>query len=437
MIDLLVKGGTILCLDAGMRVLSGHALAIARGRIVGIVPLNAIPYRAAKEIDASGCIVMPGLINAHSHLPMTYFRGLADDLPLEKWLHKFIWPLEARMLTRDFIFDASLHGAAEMIKGGITMTHEMYFNMPAIADACSQAGLRALIGEAVLDLKADPDELRDSLGGKVAELTQRYADNPLIDFDLAPHSIYGCSRPTLQHCVRVAKEQGVRLHMHLSETRAEVEQCLSLHGMKPVQYLKEIGMLEVPAVFAHGIWVDGDEIALLADSPASIAICTESNLKLGSGIAPLAGYLRKSVNVCLATDGVASNNNLDLLAEMDVTAKLHKVVNDDPSFLPAPEVVRMATVNAARALGVEDRRGSLEEGKDADICILSLDGLQCHPLYNPYSHVVYALGSSQVRDVVINGEVVLEQGKLTKVDERALIAAAKTYQARISAELGL
>lgn len=436
-IDLLLTGGTILCLDHAMHVFENHAIAIDQGRILQIVPLEQNPYQARQNLDTTGCIVMPGLINAHSHLPMTYFRGLADDLPLDKWLHEYIWPLEAKMLDHGFIHDASLHGAAEMLKCGITMTHDMYFDMPSIADACSRAGLRALIGEAVLELKTDKNELRDCIGQKVLELNQRYASDPLIEFDLAPHSIYGCSRATLQQCVSFAKEHKILLHMHLSETKAEVEQCKSINGLKPVHYLKELGMLEIPAVFAHGIWLDPDEIELLSDSPASIALCSESHLKLSSGIIPLSGYLNRGVNICLGTDGVASNNNLDLLAEMDLTAKLHKAINNNPSFLPAREVLKMATVNAARALGVADRRGSLEAGKDADICILSLDDLQCQPIYNPYSHVVYAMSSRNVRDVIVNGEIVLRQGKLTRVDEAAIIDTAKEYQARIASELKL
>ncbi len=436
-VDLLIEGGTILCLDSTLRILNHHGIAIDQGKIVCLYPLGESEYEADTKLDASDCIVMPGLINAHSHLPMTYFRGLADDLPLDKWLHEYIWPLEARMLDSELIYHASLHGAAEMIKSGITQTHEMYFDMPAIADGCSKAGLRAMIGEAICEMKTDSAELKDCLGQKVLQLRQRYAGNHLIDFNLAPHSIYACSRQTLQKCVQLAREHNILLHMHLSETKAEVEQCRSLTGLKPVFYLKEIGMLECPAVYAHGIWVEPDEIDLLADSPSSIALCTESHLKLSSGIVPLSSYLDRGVNVCLATDGVASNNNLDLFSEMDFTAKLHKVVNNNPSFLPAREVLKMATINAARALGVAEQRGSLEAGKDADLCILSLDELQCQPIYNPYSHVVYAMSSRNLRDVIIAGEIVLRQGKLTRVDEAEIIRTAKSYQAKISAALKL
>ena len=434
-IDLIVKGGIILCMDEEMRNLENYQIAINEGKIIDIYPAESKEYIATKTLDASDCIVMPGLINAHTHLPMTYFRGLADDLPLEIWLNHYIWPLEAKILNRNFIYNASLHGAAEMLKNGITQIHDMYFDMPAIADACTKVGLRAIIGEALLDGNTSSPERFNELGNKMLELKQRYKDNPYVDFNLAPHSIYGCSRQTLEKCAQVAADTGILLHMHLSETKSEVEQCIKEHGLRPVFYLKDIGILDLPAVYAHGVWMDEEEIELLSEVPASIAICTESNLKLASGILPLATYRKYKVNLCFATDGVASNNNLDILSEMDVTAKLHKVINNDPAFLPAVDIVRMATCDAAKALGISHKRGSLEIGKDADICILSLSELESQPLYNPYSHIVYALSSRNVRDVVVNGKIVLENGKLMQVDESALIATAKQQKAYILQQL--
>lgn len=435
-VDLILRGGTILTLDRDLRVLEDRAIAIDGGRILDIFDPRAKQYAARQEIDTANCILMPGLINAHTHLPMTYFRGLADDLPLQTWLRDYIWPLEAKLMKHEFIGQAALHGAAEMIKNGITQVQDMYFDMPAIAAACSQAGLRAIIGEAVLEGNGSAEQARPALGEKVLELRQSFAADPLLDFNLAPHSIYACSEKTLVQVAKVAAEHGILLHMHLSETRGEVRDCLKEHGLKPVHYLQKVGILELPAVYAHGVWTDPDEIGLMAANPASVAICSDSNLKLASGILPLAEYQRQGVNLCFATDGVASNNNLDLLAEIDLTAKLHKALNSDPAFLPAARAVQMATLDAAKALGVADRRGSLEPGKDADICVLSLAGLECQPVYNPYSHVVYTLGAKQVRDVVIAGEIVLRQGRLAKVDEAELVETAKSWKQRILKELG-
>lgn len=434
-IDLLIKGGIILCMDNEMQNLENYQIAIDNGRIIDICPTESKDYIARKILDASDCIIMPGLINAHTHLPMTYFRGLADDLPLEIWLNNYIWPLEAKILNRKFIYNASLHGAAEMLKNGITQIHDMYFDMPAIADACTKVGLRAIIGEAFLDSNTSSPEKLPELGNKMLQMRQRYKDNPLVDFNLAPHSIYGCSRKTLEKCAQIAAETGILLHMHLSETKSEVEQCVQDYGLKPVFYLKDIGILDLPAVYAHGVWMDEEEIELLSEVPASIAICTESNLKLASGILPLATYKKYGVNLCFATDGVASNNNLDILSEMDVTAKLHKVMNKDPAFLPAVDIVKMATCDAAKALGISRKRGSLEVGKDADICILNLSELESQPLYNPYSHIVYAMTSRNVRDVIVNGKIMLENGRLTQVDESALIATAKEQKEYILKQL--
>ncbi|MDY0112521.1 MAG: amidohydrolase, partial [Candidatus Syntrophosphaera sp.] len=434
-IDLLIKGGIILCMDNEMQNLENYQIAIDNGRIIDICSTESKDYIARKILDASDCIIMPGLINAHTHLPMTYFRGLADDLPLEIWLNNYIWPLEAKILNRKFIYNASLHGAAEMLKNGITQIHDMYFDMPAIADACTKVGLRAIIGEAFLDSNTSSPEKLPELGNKMLQMRQRYKDNPLVDFNLAPHSIYGCSRKTLEKCAQIAEETGILLHMHLSETKSEVEQCVQDYGLKPVFYLKDIGILDLPAVYAHGVWMDEEEIELLSEVPASIAICTESNLKLASGILPLATYKKYGVNLCFATDGVASNNNLDILSEMDVTAKLHKVMNKDPAFLPAVDIVKMATCDAAKALGISRKRGSLEVGKDADICILNLSELESQPLYNPYSHIVYAMTSRNVRDVIVNGKIMLENGRLTQVDESALIATAKEQKEYILKQL--
>ncbi|MDP2173121.1 MAG: amidohydrolase family protein [Candidatus Cloacimonadaceae bacterium] len=433
--DILIRGGTILTMDDAMQVLEGFEIAILNGKIVALQTEGNSQTSAAQIIDARGCIVIPGLINAHSHLPMTYFRGLADDLPLNIWLNEYIWPLEAKLLKRDFIFDAALHGASEMIKNGITMTHDMYFDMPAIADACSKAGLRALIGEAIIELGDVSDDSLNFIGSKMIEQKAAYSSNPLIDFNLSPHAIYTCSRKTLERCAEVALQNDILLHMHLSESDTEVDNCIKQNGLRPVHYLKEIGFLDCRNIFAHGILINEEEMEILAQSHSSIAICTESNLKLCSGIAPLKAYHDHGINTCFATDGVASNNNLDLLAEMDITAKLHKTVNNDPAFLPAAETLKMATRNAARALGVFDKRGSIEIGKDADITILALDELNSQPIYNPYSHVVYALGARAVRDVIINGKAVLRDRKLVNVDESELIATAKRYKSIVSKEL--
>lgn len=430
--DLIINMDTILTMDKDLRQLDRHQIVVKDGKIIDLCPQEEKRWTAPKTLDGTDCIAIPGLINTHSHLPMSYFRGLADDLPLDIWLRDYIWPMEAKILNSSVIHDAALHGAAEMLKNGITMTHDMYFEMPAIADACTKAGLRALIGEAIISARLAEGQ---KPGDQLRILRQEYRDNPLVDFNLSPHSIYACLRSDLETSIEVAQELDLLLHIHLSETEEEVHTCLARLGMRPVQYLQELGMLEIPLLIAHGIWMDESEMELLVGTRASIASCTDSNLKLTSGIAPLKDWTDKGINFAIATDGVASNNDLDLLAELGNTARLHKAINEDASFLPAAEALQHVTINAARALGVEDRRGSLEIGKDADICILDHNSLCCQPLYNAYSHIVYAMNGRNVRDVVVGGNIVVQDGRLSQVDETELIAKAKHYGKRILKEL--
>ncbi|MEN6445932.1 MAG: amidohydrolase family protein [Candidatus Cloacimonas sp.] len=429
MFDLVLEGGIIITMDSQNQILENHCLAINKGKIQAIFPCGSSNYEAKEKIDASNCLIIPGLINMHSHLPMTYFRGLADDLPLNVWLQQYIWPLEAKLINPQFVYDATLHSAAEMIKNGISTANDMYFCLNSIADACSKVGLRIFIGEAVIDNEQAGNGETNAIGKRIMELKQVYKDNPLIDFTLAPHSIYACSEKTLKNCAKVAGENDFIVHTHLSETAEEVENCLKEHKLSPVEYLQKLGLLDVQGIFAHGVWINAKEMDLLAEKGnSSIAICTESNLKLSSGFAPLKKYQDKGINLCLGTDGVASNNNLDLLAEMSVTAKLHKALNNDPTLLPAKDAFAMVTINAAKALGKEKELGSLEIGKLADLAVVSLQELENNPLYNPYSLLVYAINHNSIRDMIIQGKIVMRNRELLFVDERQILNKASDYR---------
>lgn len=427
-VDLIIKGGTIITMDALYTIHEDSLLVVDQGRIVAICASSDCSYTAAKTIDAKDCLVIPGLINTHTHLPMTYFRGLADDMVLQDWLQGYIWPLEAKLVKPQFVYDATLHGAAEMIKNGITLANDMYFHMGSIAEACTKVGFRVIISEALLDHAMSEEDRKTCIGTRLKALKAEYQDNDLISFSLAPHSIYTCTPATLKRCGEVAREHDWLVHMHLSETNQEVENCLKEHGKRPVEYLQDLGFLDSRCLFAHGIWLNDEELELLAKSHSAISVCTDSHLKLNSGFAPIRKMHEHGVTYSLGTDGVASNNNLDLLSELDYTAKLHKLLAGDTTFLPAREALAMVTRNAALALGMQERIGSLEVGKDADITILNAHDLECQPLYNPYSQIVYAMSSRQVRDVVIGGEVVLDGGHLTRVDEDELIDSAKRYR---------
>ncbi len=434
--DLVIEGGCLVTMDGSFRVLEDHCIGIVGSRIEAIFPQKSTGYEAGERIDAGGCLVIPGLINTHSHLPMTYFRGLADDLPLHKWLQEYIWPLEAKLVNAAFVFDATLHGAAEMIKNGITCTNDMYFHMASIANACKEAGLRVVVSEALIDPSGSLATAEQGIGSKIIELQKLFRNEPLISFSLAPHSIYTCSKASLAKCAEVAVEHGFMLHMHLSETEQERLTCIREHGMKPVEYLHSLGLLDSPNVLAHGIWVDDNEMELLAaKGTSSIAVCTESNLKLIAGFAPLKAYSGHGINLSLATDGVASNNNLDLISELSLTAKLHKALNNDPEFLPAKDAFAMVTVNAAKALGKQNDIGSLEQGKLADIAIISLNEPENQPMYNPYSHLVYALNSSSVRDSIIQGVPVMRNRKLCLVSESKLRDMAAQHKEHILREI--
>lgn len=430
--DLIISGATILSMDAGLTIYRDHDLIVTDGRISAIAPHAQHEWQADQSVDAQHCILMPGLINTHSHLPMSWFRGLADDLPLDIWLNHYIWPLEARLLSKSFIYDATLFGAGEMLKSGITMTNDMYFEMSAIADACIKAGMRAMISEAVIEAKMGADYRPAEL---VLKYKEQFRDQPLVDFSLAPHAIYTCSAQMLRRCAEAAIEHGLLIHIHLSETASEVENCVREHGKRPVHYLSDIGLLEARCVFAHGVHINRDEMEVLQQKPVSISICTDSNLKLASGLAPVKDYLEQGINLSLGTDSVASNNDLDLLGELSTTAKLHKALNNDPAFLPAIEALKLVTINAARALGVEDKRGSLEVGKDADFLIIDTMALNSQPLYEPASQLVYAINSRQIRDVFVAGKQVVKSGRLVNLDEAELMQTAGRYATMIREEL--
>jgi 5-methylthioadenosine/S-adenosylhomocysteine deaminase len=436
-VSLIVKNATVLTMDSLHTIIENGAVAILDSEIIAIGKTSEIlqDYITAQVIDARDCIIIPGLINAHTHIPMSYFKGLADDLPLDRWLNDFIWPLEAKLINYQFAFDATLHGAAELIKSGITLANDMYFEGEAMAEALTRAGLRCIIGDPVLGTKIKGKDGIKAVGKNAIANSKRYKDNPLVDFSLAPHAIYSNSRSILEKCAEVSLDNDLPVHMHISEAEWEVENCLKANGRLPVLFLEEIGLLETRLTLAHGIYVNDDEMDLLAEHGTAIAICTESNLKLANGFAPIQRYLQHKVRLCFGTDGVASNNNLDLLSELDFTAKVHKTLAQDPTFLPAEQMLAMATLGAAKALHKDKELGSLEPGKQADLVILDCNSIEARPLFNPYSQVIYALGGRAVRDVIINGDIVLKDRQLTRLDEAELIATARQYETKIKQEL--
>lgn len=428
--DTIIKNGYIVTINPEMDIIENGALAIDNGKILAIGTTEEIEknYSSNKVIDASTKIVMPGFINGHTHIAMTYLRGYADDLLLHSWLQDYIWPAEARFVKAKFVYDASYHACAELIKNGITMINDMYFYSKETARAATKAGMRAILGEGILDFPMAFHKTPESMINYAIEGHEEFKDNELIDFAITPHSIYTCSKKILITAAEKARAYNMLIHTHLSETKKEVDDCLEQHGVRPVQYLDSIGFLGKDVSLAHGVWIDNDEQKLLAEKGVGVNICTECNLKLSSGFAPIKGYKENGVIISLATDGVASNNNLSILDEMDMTSKVHKAINNDPTFLNAEEVVRMVTIDAAKIFNKEDKIGSLEVGKKADIILLERNKLENMPMYNVYSHLVYTMHSESVQDVIINGKVLMQDRKLTGIDENELFDKAKYYQ---------
>lgn len=436
-VDLIINNSLIITMNKQMDILENHALVVDKGKILDILPdpLVSEQYISDEQIDATGCFVLPGFINAHTHIPMTYFRGLADDLPLKIWLEKYIWPCEAKFLSPEFVYDATLHGCAELIRNGVTLYNDMYFYGREIAKASIKAGLKAIISEVALDFSVANCHNTEENFKYLEENIALFKDIDLVSFSIGPHSIYACSTDTLKKCKNQADKLNCLVHTHLSETDFEINYCQEHFHKKPVEYLEEIGLLENRLVLAHGVWISEDEMDLLRKHQISVIINTESNLKLASGFAPLKSYLSKEINLCLGTDGVASNNNLSLFDEMSITAKVQKCYHQDPAFLNAKTMLSMATIQAAQALGMQDRTGSLEKGKDADIQILKTDRAEDLPYYDPYSHIVYSLNNKNVRSVLVKGNILLQDGKLMTINEDEIIDKSLWYKRKIKEQL--
>jgi 5-methylthioadenosine/S-adenosylhomocysteine deaminase len=426
-VDCLILNGTVLTMDAAGNCIGGGGVAVKDGRIAAIGPAEQLRSRPAREsLDARGGIIMPGLVNAHTHLPMSLFRGLADDLPLEQWLNQYIFPAEAAHVTPDSVSLGARLSMAEMLLSGTTTCCDGYFLAHRVAEAVEDAGLRAILGQGVIDFPApgvpDPKENKQAARTFVHDWQGR---SELIRPSIFCHSPYTCSAETLQAAKQAAEEQGVLFQIHAAETQSEARMCLETHGCSPIQYLDRLGLLNRRTLLVHAVWVDETDIRIIAGQGACVAHCPESNMKLASGIAPIPAMLAAGVTVALGTDGCASNNDLDLWGEMDTAAKLHKVHRLDPTVMDADTVLRMATVEGARALGLDGQIGTLEVGKQADLIVIDTDQPRLAPMYHPRSHLVYAVHAADVRHVLIAGRQVVRDRQLQTMDRDALIRQAR------------
>lgn len=393
------------------------ALAISGDRIVEVGPEAALNkrYEARRIIDARGGIIMPGLVNTHTHAAMTCFRGLADDLPLMTWLHDHIFPAEAK-LTPEVVYQGTRLACAEMILSGTTTFCDMYLFEDAVAHAAKDTGLRAVVGEVLYDFPS-PNYGPAEEGLKYTEsLIRKWQDDPLITIAVEPHSAYLCSPDLLRKAKAIADRHGAPMVIHLSESEHEVTQLREKYGRTPVQHLAEIEFLSSKLIADHCVAITQKDMALLKAFDVKVAHNPESNMKLASGIAPVPELLRHGITVGIGTDSCASNNNLDLFQEMDTVAKLHKVQTLDPTVMDAPTVVRMATIEGAKVLGLEDQIGSLERGKRADIIVIDIRQPHLVPMYNVYSHLVYAVSGHDVVTAIVDGQVLMEDRVLSTLD---------------------
>ena len=431
--DLLIFPQWLLPVDAQDRELRDHAVAVADGRIRAVLPAAEARrcVTAARVLELPGHVLIPGLVNAHTHAAMTLLRGLADDLPLMNWLHGYVWPTEKRWVDPGFVGDGSRLAVLEMLRGGVTCFNDMYFYPEVTAQVAADAGMRAVIGMIVVDLPTGYADSADAYIAKGLALHAHYRDHPLIRVGFAPHSAYAVSEAPLERVRTLADELEVPIHIHVHETRDEVVASLRDHGERPLARLDALGLIGPGLVAVHMTQLEDAEIERLVAAGAHVVHCPESNLKLASGFCPVARLLAAGVNVALGTDGAASNNDLDLLGEMRTAALLAKGVAGSAAALPAAAALRMATLNGARALGLEREIGSIEPGKAADLVALDLRDAHTQPLYRAVSQLVYAAGRHQVRQVWVQGRQVIRDGAPTSLDQEAVIGAAQAWAQRL------
>jgi 5-methylthioadenosine/S-adenosylhomocysteine deaminase len=414
-------------------VLEDHAVVVADGVIREVAPAREARARhpGAPRISLPGHALVPGLINLHTHAAMTLMRGLADDRALMDWLQNHIWPVETRLVNEDFVRDGTLIAAAEMLRGGVTCFNDMYFYPGAAARSALEIGMRAALGIVVIEMaSAYASDAQDYLSKGLATRDELKQES-LLSFCIAPHAPYTVSDKTFERIAVLQGELELPLHMHVHETRDEIEQSVARHGVRPLARLQALGLVDANLLAVHAVHLSESEIALLAEKGCHVAHCPGSNLKLASGIAPAARLLQGGVNVGLGTDGAASNNRLDILAEMRLAALLAKGAGGDATLLPAHVALEMATIRAARALGMEDRIGSLTPGKCADMTAVHLEAPELLPCYDPLSHLVYVAGREHVTHVWVDGEHVVDGGQLTRLDPREVAAKTAYWKEKI------
>ncbi|MEO0574770.1 MAG: TRZ/ATZ family hydrolase [Pseudomonadota bacterium] len=431
--DTVIKSRWLAPVNDDEPLIEHAAIAIQDGKIVAVGDADTVTaaWQSSHVVERPSGIVIPGLINAHTHASMSLLRGVADDLPLAQWLQTKIWPLEGQFVGEDMVRDGARLAITEMVRSGVTCFNDMYFCPDIVAEAAVDARVRASVGLIVIDFETFWASTPDEYLAKAQQVYDTYADNPLVTLQFAPHSPYAVSAPTLTRIAVQADQLDIHIHMHVHETADEINDYIAQHDMRPLAHLEQLGLVNSNLLAVHMTQLTDAEIDQLAKAHATVVHCPESNMKLASGIAPVTRLLAAGVNVALGTDGAASNNDLDMLTEMRSAAMLAKVSSQDATALPPAQLLRMATRNGAIALGIEDVTGSLEPGKWADIVCVDLDRAHTQPTYDPLSSLVYCAGRDDVRDVYVAGRAVFKDRQFTTIDEQAVLERTSEWRERI------
>jgi 5-methylthioadenosine/S-adenosylhomocysteine deaminase len=439
-VDLIVSGATVVTMDEKRTVYEDGSVAIKGDSIIAAGPRSEIEnkYSATQTIDGKGRLLLPGFINGHTHVPMTLFRGLHDDVTLNDWLYKYIFPAEKKNVNEEFVRWGTRLAAAEQIRAGVTTFADMYYFEDAVAEETKAAGMRGVLGETFIDFPAPDNKSEAEMLAYTERFLKKWQGDPLIHAAPAPHSIYTCSKKTLQDAAALARKYHAPILIHVAEMKKERDDSEKQNGVSPVQYLEKIGLLGADVVAAHCIFVDEADRKLLAERQVGCVHNPSSNMMLASGVSPVPEMRAAGIAVGLGTDGPAgSNNDLDLMEEMDLAAKLAKITKSDPLALNAKAVVEMATIDGARALHMEKEIGSIEAGKKADLVLIGMDKPNAVPVYDIYAQLAYALKGSDVETVVIGGRVVMRDRKLLTVKEEEVLQKAREYGKNVAASLGM
>lgn len=428
----------VVTMDAGRRVIENGAVAVRGDRIVGVGTLSEIEtkFQARQRIKTPEALIAPGLINTHTHAAMSLFRGIANDLRLQDWLEKYIFPAEAKNVNAEFVRWGTRLACLEMALGGTTTFTDMYYFEDVVAEAAKEAGLRGVLGETVINFPAPDAKTPQDALAFAERFIRRFQNDPLIVPAVAPHALYTNTDESLRSARALANRYNVPLIIHVSETKQERDDSVAKRGMSPVQVLQALGIFDGRTLAAHCVWLDDADIKVLAGKSAGVAHCPSSNMMLASGVAPVMKMLAAGIAVGLGTDGPAgSNNDFNMFEEMDLAAKLQKVSTGDPRALPAEQALEMATIMGARALGMEKEIGSIEPGKRADLIGVRLDAPNAVPLYSVYPQMVYSLKAGDVAQVMVNGRWIVRAGRMLTLDRAAVLAEAEKYRRKVEASV--